>query len=83
MIRISTSLENGYAVISVRDNGCGMPREFIEKNLFKPFKSTKTKGLGIGLYQGKIIVESHRGRIEVESEEGKGSEFRILLPVPE
>ncbi len=83
VIRISTSLENGYAVISVRDNGCGMPREFIEKNLFKPFKSTKTKGLGIGLYQGKIIVESHRGRIEVESEEGKGSEFRILLPVPE
>jgi signal transduction histidine kinase len=58
-----------------------MSREFLEKNLFKPFQTTKKAGLGIGLFQCKMIVEAHRGKIEVESEEGKGSNFRILLPI--
>jgi putative PEP-CTERM system histidine kinase len=80
-IRVRTLQETGYVVISVIDNGCGMSREFLEKNLFKPFQTTKKAGLGIGLFQCKMIVEAHRGKIEVESEEGKGSNFRILLPV--
>jgi putative PEP-CTERM system histidine kinase len=79
-IRVKTLHESGYVVISVIDNGCGMSREFLEKNLFKPFQTTKKSGLGIGLFQCKMIVEAHRGKIEVESEEGKGSNFRILLP---
>jgi len=57
-----------------------MPPDFVEKSLFKPFKSTKKKGLGIGLYQCKSIVEAHQGRIEAESQEGKGSTFRVILP---
>ncbi len=57
-----------------------MAPEFVEKALFKPFKSTKKKGLGIGLYQCRTIVEAHQGRIEVESKEGKGSTFRVILP---
>jgi len=80
-IRVKTLHETGYNVISVIDNGCGMSREFLEKNLFKPFQTTKKSGLGIGLFQCKMIVEAHRGKIEVESEEGKGSNFRILLPI--
>ena len=80
-IRVKTLHESGYVVLSVIDNGCGMSREFLEKNLFKPFQTTKKAGLGIGLFQCKMIVEAHRGKIEVESEEGKGSNFRILLPV--
>lgn len=80
-IRVKTLHETGYVVISVIDNGCGMSREFLEKNLFKPFQTTKKAGLGIGLFQCKMIVEAHRGKIEVESEEGKGSNFRILLPI--
>ena len=80
-IRLETGLQNGFAVLSVSDNGCGMTRNFVEHSLFRPFKTTKKKGLGIGLYQCKMIVEAHKGRIEVESEEGKGSKFRVLLPL--
>jgi putative PEP-CTERM system histidine kinase len=71
---------NGMAVIKVADQGCGMSEEFMEKDLFKPFRTTKSKGLGIGLYQCKQIVEAHGGRIEVESQEGAGSTFTVLLP---
>jgi signal transduction histidine kinase len=58
-----------------------MSREFMDKYLFKPFQTTKKQGMGIGLFHCKTIVEAHGGRIEVESEEGKGSTFKVLLPV--
>jgi signal transduction histidine kinase len=57
-----------------------MSRLFIERSLFQPFQTTKSQGLGIGLFHSKMIVEAHRGRIEVESEEGEGSLFRVMLP---
>ena len=80
-IRIETSQRNGWVVLAVADNGCGMSTEFLTRSLFRPFQTTKKKGLGIGMFQSKMIVEAHRGRIEVESEQGKGSTFRVLLPV--
>jgi hypothetical protein len=67
--------------LSVKDNGCGMSKEFVEQSLFRPFKTTKATGTGIGLFQSKMIVEAHNGRMEVESREGEGSTFRVLLPV--
>jgi len=79
-ITVSTSMSDGWAQLTVRDTGCGMSREFIETRLFKPFQTTKPKGMGIGLFHCKTIVEAHGGRIEVESEEGKGSTFRVFLP---
>jgi len=80
-IRVETSQNNGWAVLSVADNGCGMTAEFMSRALFRPFQTTKKKGLGIGMFQSKMIVEAHGGRIEVESEEHKGTSFRILLPI--
>jgi putative PEP-CTERM system histidine kinase len=80
-IRVATEKSDGWAIVSVRDNGCGMTKEFIEKSLFRPFKTTKKQGMGIGLFQSKMIVEAHQGRIEVESEEGRGTTFRVFLPV--
>lgn len=80
-IRVTTAQRDGWAILSVSDNGCGMSKEFIEGLLFRPFKTTKKNGMGIGLYQSKMIVEAHGGRIEVESEEGKGSTFKIFLPL--
>jgi putative PEP-CTERM system histidine kinase len=64
----------------VKDQGCGIPEDFLRNSLFTPFKSTKKKGLGIGLYQCKKIVDAHGGKIEVISELHKGSEFKVWLP---
>ena len=80
-IEIATEQRGGWVVMSVHDNGCGMSREFVVHSLFRPLRTTKEQGLGIGLFQCKKIVEAHRGRIEVESEEGKGSIFSLYFPV--
>ena len=80
-ITVATRCRENWVEISVRDNGCGMSREFIEKSLFRPFQTTKKQGMGIGLYHCKTIVEAHGGRIEVESEEGRGTTFGVLLPM--
>jgi putative PEP-CTERM system histidine kinase len=80
-INVSTAQDNGWAVLTVSDNGCGMDPEFLRRALFRPFQTTKKNGFGIGMFQSKMIVEAHGGRIEVESELKKGTTFRVLLPV--
>jgi len=80
-IRVETGQQNGWAALSVTDNGCGMSPEFMARSLFRPFQTTKKKGVGIGLFHSKMIVDAHQGRIEVESEQGKGTVFRVLLPL--
>jgi putative PEP-CTERM system histidine kinase len=79
-IQVSTNWIDGWVMFSVTDNGCGMSRAFMERSLFQPFQTTKSQGLGIGLFHSKMIVEAHQGRIEVESEEGKGSTFKVFIP---
>jgi signal transduction histidine kinase len=80
-IRVETARLNGWAAMSVADNGCGMTPEFVERFLFKQFQTTKAKGLGIGLFHSKMIVDAHHGRIDVQSHPGQGSTFRVLLPL--
>ena len=67
------------AWIMVEDDGAGMDPEFVRRRLFKPFATTKEKGVGIGLYQCKTLVEQMGGRILAHSELGQGTEFCILL----
>jgi putative PEP-CTERM system histidine kinase len=81
VIRVATAYERDTIAFSVKDNGCGMSEEFIADSLFRPFQTTKKKGLGIGLYHCKLIVEAHHGKIEVNSSVGEGTEFRVILPV--
>ena len=71
---------HGQPYVKVSDSGCGMDKDFIREHLFAPFNTTKEKGMGIGLYQSKQIVEAHGGRLEVESQPGHGSTFTVLLP---
>jgi putative PEP-CTERM system histidine kinase len=80
-VEVVVGKEDNMAFVKVSDNGCGMSREFIEKSLFKPFQTTKKKGLGIGLYQCKTIVDAHSGRLKVVSEEGEGTDFIVYLPI--
>jgi putative PEP-CTERM system histidine kinase len=81
-IRVATAQQNGWVVLTVTDSGCGMNPEFIQRSLFRPFQTTKKQGIGIGMFQCKMIVEAHHGKIEVQSEMNKGTTFRILLPTP-
>jgi putative PEP-CTERM system histidine kinase len=80
-IRVATQRQDGWAAVSIQDNGAGISPEFMEHSLFRPFKTTKQHGMGIGLFHSKMIMEAHGGRIEVESEPGKGTTFRVLLPL--
>ncbi|MGH7392431.1 MAG: XrtA/PEP-CTERM system histidine kinase PrsK [Candidatus Rokuibacteriota bacterium] len=79
-VTVRTAVRGDVVACSIADTGCGIPAQFIKKSLFVPFQSTKKGGWGIGLYQASEIVAAHRGQIEVESEEGTGTTFTMLLP---
>ena len=80
-IEVKIGAQDGWAALSVSDDGCGMTPSFLRDSLFRPFKTTKKKGLGIGMFQSKIIIEAHHGRIRVKSDLGKGTTFQVLLPL--
>lgn len=81
-VRVWTERGRDHAIVSVRDSGCGIPPENLQK-VFEPFFTTKTsgKGTGLGLAICQKIMENHRGRIDVSSHVGKGSTFTISLPL--
>jgi signal transduction histidine kinase len=81
-LTIKTSFNNGMAEICFIDTGHGIAKDHLPK-LFDPFFTTKQtgKGTGLGLAISYGIIQSHNGDIEAESEVGKGSTFRIKLPV--
>ena len=70
------------ALLSISDNGCGIPDEFKEK-IFDPFFTTKeaTGGSGFGLYNAKLFIEDHNGSIDFISEKNKGTTFYIFVPL--
>ena len=75
--------ENSDGVwVSVTDTGGGIPQEQINR-IFEPFYTTKKKGTGLGLMIVQRIVRAHDGRIELESNVGRGTTFRVWLPLHE
>jgi signal transduction histidine kinase len=81
LISIRAYKEKGNFIFYIEDNGIGLPPHQLPKmfSMFKRFHS-HVEGSGIGLYIIKRIVENHGGSISVESEEGKGSKFKVTLP---
>lgn len=80
-IRVRTSCEPPWVTLSISDKGCGMSAEFVRNSLFRPFQTTKKQGLGIGMFHSKMIVEAHRGRMEIDTAPGQGTTVRVLLPL--
>jgi len=81
LIRVRTEHAGSSVLLTITDNGCGMSAAFLKNSLFRPFQSTKKNGLGIGMFQSRMIVEAHGGSIRAESETGRGSTFWVSLPV--
>ncbi|MCM3127418.1 MULTISPECIES: ATP-binding protein [unclassified Paenibacillus] len=80
LIQIETQQEGQYVMVSIRDNGQGMDHNTLVR-LFDPFFTTKEAGTGLGLSVSYRIIKNHGGTISVDSKSGKGTEFKISLPI--
>jgi signal transduction histidine kinase len=78
-LKISTSTTSGKVCMKIEDTGAGMSPAQV-KEIFEPFKTTKSRGLGLGMPYAQKIIHQHGGQIVVESREGKGTQVRIELP---
>ena len=82
VVKVTACPRDEVIDVQVQDTGVGIPRE-VQSKIFEPFYTTKPpgRGTGLGLSICYGIVEDHRGRIEVDSQPGRGTTFRVFLPV--
>jgi len=78
-LRVNTEIQDGNVLISIQDTGVGIPPDTLKK-IGEPFYTTKKNGNGLGLMVSFKIIESHNGKVYIESEQNKGTTFKILLP---
>lgn len=74
------STADGGAYLEIEDSGEGMSKEFVDRELFAPFRSSKSRGLGLGMYICQHIIRLHEGEIRLASEPGTGTLFRLTFP---
>jgi signal transduction histidine kinase len=81
-IALTTAAVDGHVLVSIDDDGVGIPAEHLDR-IFDPFFTTKKvgAGTGLGLSTSFAIVQRHGGTLTVESEVGRGSRFQLRLPV--
>ncbi|MCS6861604.1 MAG: ATP-binding protein, partial [Abditibacteriales bacterium] len=79
-LTIRTQLDGNQVQITIADTGTGIPKHILP-TIFTPFVSHRVRGSGLGLPIARQVIEEHGGRIEVESEEGKGTRFIFYLPI--
>ena len=77
---VAGATAEGKPFFSISDTGVGMSRRFIEEKLFHPFNTTKQRGVGLGLYTCREVVVANCGSITVDSREGAGTTFKVVLP---
>jgi putative PEP-CTERM system histidine kinase len=79
-VQVRLSSDEGAAVLEIEDSGPGMAPEFVRDKLFRPFATTKGSGYGIGAYESREYAVSLGGRLEVESQPGRGTIMRVSFP---
>lgn len=79
-VTIRISKQEAFVVVEIKDTGQGMSEEFIRERLFKPFESTKSAGMGIGMFESREYIHELGGQIEVSSRQTIGTTFRVTLP---
>lgn len=79
-IKIKAKVEGNYSRIEIQDFGGGIADD-LKKNIFQPYFTTKTAGMGLGLAMVKSIIQSFNGHISFESQIGKGTSFIIRIPL--
>lgn len=77
---VKLSIDASFFSLHIQDTGCGISSENLKK-IFSPFFTTKEKGNGLGLAEVQKVIQAHHGWIEVASEEGRGSTFKIKIPL--
>lgn len=81
-VEVGLRLSGDQAIVEIRDTGSGMDAEFVKHRLFRPFDSTKgLTGMGIGAYECREVILALGGQVVVESAPGRGTSFRIMLPL--
>lgn len=81
-VRVGVEPQVNEILLEIEDNGCGMDTEFVRERLFRPFDTTKgNAGMGIGAYECREFIQSLGGRVEVKSQPGTGTLFKIWVPV--
>lgn len=78
-VHVSLNEDQNYAIVKVSDTGSGMDRDFIRNELFRPFRSLKEGGYGIGAYESRQLIQNMGGRMEVKSKPGTGTIITIYL----
>ena len=81
-VEIELHLDKEWVYVNIKDTGCGMDKEFIRDQLFRPFVTTKgNAGMGIGVYESREFISSIGGQLTVDSKPGKGTCFTLKIPM--
>ncbi len=80
-VSVSLAIDQGNAIANIRDTGPGMDEEFVRTELFRPFRTTKDAGYGIGAYESRQIITDFGGKMQVESTVGQGTNITLKLPL--
>jgi signal transduction histidine kinase len=78
VIRIVSNCNSSKCTVEIEDNGPGIPKDHLKK-IFDPYFTSKPNGMGLGLAATQNIITTHNGTIEIQSEENKGTKFKIEL----
>ena len=81
LVVVALRRQDDDAVIEIRDNGAGMSEEFMRSRLFKPFETTKSAGMGVGVFESREYIQELGGRLDVASRAGQGTTFTMTLPL--